>query len=120
MEMQNVTQLQFHVFFIFSLDGDMCSASGYKETAHSNSNGGPKRQLQRGDDRKSVFGYQAHRTERKLSHLLYMDDLKLLGRNEDDLEKEIKIVIAISKDINMNFGLENCAKICLKKGRVQS
>ena len=27
---------------------------------------------------------------------------------------------AISKDININFGLERCASICLKKGRVQS
>ena len=26
----------------------------------------------------------------------------------------MKIVKAISKDINMNFGLENCAKLCLK------
>ena len=26
----------------------------------------------------------------------------------------------ISKDINMNFGLEKCARICLKRGRVQS
>jgi hypothetical protein len=49
-----------------------------------------------------------------------MDDLKLLGRNDDDLENEIKIVIAIGKDINMNFGLEKCARIFLKKGRVQS
>ena len=32
----------------------------------------------------------------------------------------IKITKAISKGINMNFGLEKCAKICLKKGRVQS
>ena len=48
-----------------------------------------------------------------------MDDLKLLGRN-DDLENEIKIVQTISKDINMNFGLEKCAIICLKRGRVQS
>ena len=39
-----------------------------------------------------------------------MDDLKLLGRNEDDLENEIKTVNAIS-----NFGLEEHAKICLKK-----
>jgi len=31
-------------------------------------------------------------TERKISHLLYMDDLKLLGRNENDLENEMKIV----------------------------
>jgi len=32
-----------------------------------------------------------------------MDDLKLLGRNDNDLENEIKIVQTISKDINMNF-----------------
>jgi len=43
-----------------------------------------------------------------------VDDLKLLGSIEDDLENEIKIVKAISKDVNMNFGLETCAKICLK------
>jgi hypothetical protein len=49
-----------------------------------------------------------------------MDDLKLLGRNENDLENEIKIVHTISKDINMNFGLEKYARICLKIGRVQS
>ena len=48
-------------------------------------------------------GYQVHGTERKISHLLYMDDLKLLGRNDNDLENEIKIVQTISKDINMNF-----------------
>ena len=53
-----------------------------------------------------------------MSHLLYMDDLKLLGRNENDLKNEIKIVQTISKDINMNFGLETCARICLKRGRV--
>jgi hypothetical protein len=45
--------------------------------------GGPLRQLQHGDDRKSVFGYQLNGTERKLSHSLYVDDLKLLSRNED-------------------------------------
>ena len=49
-----------------------------------------------------------------------MDGLKLLGRNENELENEIKIVQIISKDINMNFGLEKCARICLKRGRVQS
>ena len=65
-------------------------------------------------------GYQVHGTERKISHLLYMDDLKLLGRNENDLKNEIKIVHIISKNLNMNFGLEKCARISLKRGRVQS
>ena len=61
-----------------------------------------------------------HGTERKISHLLYMDDLKLPGRNENDLNNEMKIVQTVSKDMNMNFGLEKCARICLKRGSVQS
>src|SRR5215469_8887312 len=65
-------------------------------------------------------GYQVHETERKISNLLYMDGLKLLGRNENDSKNEIKIVQTISKVINMNFGLEKCARICRKRGRVQS
>ena len=52
-------------------------------------------------------GYQVRGTERKINHLLYMDDLKLLGRKENDLKNEIKIVQTISKDINMNFGQKN-------------
>jgi len=48
-----------------------------------------------------------------------VDELKLLGRNEVDLENGIKIVKAVSND-NINFGLEKCAKIRLKQGGVQS
>jgi len=49
-----------------------------------------------------------------------MDDLKLLGRSESDLKNEIKIVRTISKDINMSFDSEKCARICLESGTVQS
>ena len=49
-----------------------------------------------------------------------MDDLKMLSRNENDLKNEIKIVHTISKDLNMNFCLEKCARIYLKRDRVQS
>jgi len=48
-------------------------------------------------------GNQVHGTERKISHLLYMDDLKLLCSNENDLKNEMCIVQTISKDINMNL-----------------
>ena len=60
-------------------------------------------------------GYQVHGTERKIRHLLYMDDLKLSDRNENELKNEMKIVQTISKDMNMNFGLEKCSRICFKK-----
>ncbi len=49
-----------------------------------------------------------------------MDGLKLIGRNEKDLEKELTVVREISRDINMNFGLVKCARICLKGRRNQS
>ena len=65
-------------------------------------------------------GFQVHGTERKISHLLYMDDLKLLGRNENDLKNEMKIVQTISKAVNLNFGLEKCARMCLKRGSVRT
>jgi hypothetical protein len=42
-----------------------------------------------------------------------MDDLELLGRSEDDLDNEIKIVKANSKATNRNLGLEKCARIRL-------
>ena len=65
-------------------------------------------------------GYQVHGTERKISHLLYMENLSLLGRNENDLVNVTKIVQTIIKDIVMNFRLEKYARICLKRGRVPS
>ena len=63
-------------------------------------------ELNRGD-----CGYHVHGTERKINHLLYIGDLKLLGINENDLKNEIKIVQTISKFINMNFGFEKCASV---------
>ena len=50
---------------------------------------------------------------------MYMDDLELLRRNENDVKNEMKIVQTISKNMNMNFGLEKCARICLKIDSVQ-
>jgi hypothetical protein len=43
-----------------------------------------------------------------------MDDLKLIGRNEEELTNEIQIVRTVSSDIKMGFGWEKCARICLK------
>jgi len=57
-----------------------------------------KNELYRADCR-----YEVHGTERKISQLLYMEGLKLLGRKENDLKNEIKIVQTISKIINMNL-----------------
>jgi hypothetical protein len=63
---------------------------------------------------RSKCGYQVNGTEGKINHLLYMDDLKLVGRREEELRNKIKIVKTFSDDIKMKFGFEKCARIPLK------
>jgi hypothetical protein len=53
---------------------------------------------------RSKCGYQVYGTERKINHLLYMDDLKLIGRSEEELRNEIKIVKTFSDGIKIKFG----------------
>src|SRR5215469_1553793 len=59
-------------------------------------------------------GYEEHTTKTKILHLLYMDDLKLIAKSEEELRKQIQTVKTFSDDIHMDFGLEKCAK----KGKI--
>jgi hypothetical protein len=61
-------------------------------------------------------GYEEHTTKTKISHLLYMDNLKLIAEPEEELQKRIQTVKIFSDDIHKEFGLEKCAKITFKRG----
>jgi len=63
-------------------------------------------------------GYEENTTKTKISYLLYMDDLKLIAKSEEELKKQIQTVKIFSDDINMEFGLEKYAKITFKKGKL--
>jgi len=47
-----------------------------------------------------------------------MDDLKLIVKSEEDLRKHVQAVKNFSDDIYMECGLENCAKITFKGGKI--
>jgi len=47
-----------------------------------------------------------------------MDDLKLIAKSEEELQKRIQTVKTFSDDIHMEFGLENCAKFACKRGKL--
>jgi hypothetical protein len=47
-----------------------------------------------------------------------MDDLKLIAKSEEELRKQIQTVKSFSDDIHMDFGLEKCAEITFKKGKL--
>jgi hypothetical protein len=49
-----------------------------------------------------------------------MDDLKLIAKSEEELQRQIQTVKTFSDDIHMEFGLEKCAKITLKRGKLIS
>ena len=53
-----------------------------------------------------------------ISHLFYMDDLKLFAKNDVDLEGLLTTVKQFSEDICMEFGLDKCAKASFVRGRI--
>ena len=52
-----------------------------------------------------------------ISHLLFMDDIKLYADSEENLQKLLKVVHDYSNDIQMEFGLDKCAKCTIEKGK---
>ena len=63
------------------------------------------------------YGYKI-RTER-ITHLFYMDDLKLYAKDDSELEGLLRIVKGFSDDIGMEFGLSKCAKATFKRGKLE-
>ena len=51
---------------------------------------------------------------------MYMDDIKLLAKNEKELETLIHTVRIYSQDIGMEFGSEKCAMLVMKSGKRQT
>ena len=60
---------------------------------------------------------RAQEEEKAINHLLFMDDLKLFANSEENLKSLLQIVEDFSNDINMEFGLDKCAKSVIKKGK---
>ena len=62
-------------------------------------------------------GYALSKDGPKINHRLYMDDLKLYGKNQMEIEELIKVTQEFSTDICMEFGIEKCATLNLARGR---
>ena len=62
-------------------------------------------------------GYQLKNTNRRINHLLFMDDLKLYASNDDQLQDLVGMVKSYSDDIKMEFGLSKCAVLSMVRGK---
>ena len=48
--------------------------------------------------------------------MLFMDDLKLYGKSEVQIDSLIKTIQLVSTDIRMEFGIKKCGVLILKRG----
>ena len=62
-------------------------------------------------------GYEFAKNRENMNHLLYMDDLKLYAKSEKELDSLIQTVRAFSKDVGMQFGIEKCSTLVMKRGK---
>jgi len=63
------------------------------------------------------YGFKA-KCGNKISHLLYMDDLKTYAKNDEEQTGILHIVKIFSDDIKMEFGLDKCATASFRKGKL--
>ena len=56
--------------------------------------------------RKCTAGYKLSKSQEKIDHLMYRDDIKLFEKNEKELETRLHAVRIYSQDIGMEFGIE--------------
>ena len=54
----------------------------------------------------------------KLNHVLFMDDLKLFGKNENQVNSLVSTVQVFSDDIKMEFGVKKCGILIMHRGAV--
>ena len=69
--------------------------------------------------RKVKAGYNLGRGCGTVNHLLFMDDLKVYGKNEKEIDILINSVRIFSQDIRMEFGINKCATIVMKRGKIK-
>ena len=65
--------------------------------------------------RKCTAGYKLSKSKEKINHLMY--DIKLLVKNERELETLIQTVRIYYQDIGMESDIEKCSVLVMKSGK---
>ena len=66
---------------------------------------------------KCTAGYKLSKSQEKINHLMYMDDIKLFAKSEKELETLTQTVRIYSQDIGMGFCIEKCIMLIMKSGK---
>ena len=70
--------------------------------------------------RENGEGFSGYSLGRPISHLLFMDDLKVYARDRASLARTVKLVDSVSEAMGMTMGLRKCAVAHMRWGRCQN
>ena len=65
---------------------------------------------------KCTAGYKCTKSQEKINHLMYMDDIKIFAKNKNEQETQILTVRIRSLDTGIKFGIEKRAMLIMKSG----
>ena len=68
--------------------------------------------------RKVKFHYEFGDKETRINHLPLMDELKLFGKSNDQIDSLVNTLYTFTEDIGMEFGIKKCGILVLKRGKV--
>ena len=68
--------------------------------------------------RKVKFHYEFGNKKTRLNPLLFMDDMKLFSKSNDQIDSLVNTVYTFGEDIRMEFGIKKCGVLVFKRGKV--
>ena len=67
--------------------------------------------------RRCTTRWKLNRSQEKINHFTYVDEIKLSTKNENEPETRTHTVRIYSQDIGMEFGIEKCAMLVIQSGK---
>ena len=68
--------------------------------------------------RKAKAAYEFSESKERINHLFFKDDLKLYSRSKNGLDSLAQAVRVFSEHGGMEFGIEKCAMLVMKKRKI--
>ena len=62
--------------------------------------------------------YEWGKNEYNLTHLLFIDDLKLFSKSENQIDTLVRTAHVFSTDIGMDFEIKKCGILTMERGKV--
>ena len=65
--------------------------------------------------KKCTGGYKFIKSQEKINHVMYMNDIKIVAKNEKEPEILIQTIKIYSQSKGMELGMEKCVMLIMKK-----